>query len=113
MENFPNLVGSAACAATRSEPLFRCFRVLKVDFFAIGKVQYSRQCNSRTKGSAFCRSFITMEAALAPWVRRRTLHESDTFHSRASAYPSSEGGCCLVDRRVAGTLEHLPPRIVY
>src|SRR5260221_8496229 len=60
MVNLPNFVGSTAFAARLGALTLPCIRLLVVDFFAIGKVQYSRHCNSRTKGSAFRSRFITI-----------------------------------------------------
>src|SRR6266403_2342632 len=65
MENFPNFVGSTARAATRGDPFRPCFGLPVIDLFAIGKLQYSRQCNFRTKGSAIRARFITIEWELA------------------------------------------------
>src|SRR5260370_15445323 len=65
MGNFANFVGSTARAATRGDPFRPCFGLPVVDCFAIGKLQYSRQCNFRTKGSAIHARFITIERELA------------------------------------------------
>src|SRR5260221_5973984 len=77
MVNFPNFVGSTAFAARLGASALPCIRLLVVDFFAIGKVQYSRRRNSRTKGSAFRSRFITIGWDLAR-VGQRLSRTMDT-----------------------------------
>src|SRR6267142_2823161 len=109
MENVPNFVGSTAFAAMLSEPLVACLGWVVLDFFAIGKVQYSRHSNSRTKDSAIRARFITIgwvwPASASAWQH----HGYHSLHPRASLHPSLEGRRRVVHCRSPCPLEYFSP----